>query len=146
MTETDRARIRPLRVTCGQETLSEADRRRISAAFGAPLFDNYGAHEFVGLAWECPARHGYHVSDRTFILEVLRDGRPAGPATRSERPPAPRPQRGYRPISFRNMPCQPWMPAWGKNMNGQRPATTFMPWDSHRSTARSSTAPRPTAR
>ena len=84
MTDADRDLIRPRIVVCAQETLSEKARQRIVAAFGAPVFDNYGAHEFVGVAWECPHRRGYHVSDWTLILEVLRDGRPAEPGEEGE--------------------------------------------------------------
>lgn len=84
MTDADRNQIRPRVVGCGQETLTEAARQRIIAAFGAPVFDNYGAYEFARLAWECPQRYGYHVSDWTLILEVLQDGRPAEPGEQGE--------------------------------------------------------------
>jgi phenylacetate-CoA ligase len=84
MTDSDRRLIRPRIISCSQETLSDSARQRISAAFGAEVFNNYGAHEFVGIASECPHRHGYHVSDWTLILEVLRDGRPAEPGEQGE--------------------------------------------------------------
>lgn len=84
MTDADRRLIRPRIVSCSQETLSDSVRQRISAAFGAEVFNNYGAHEFVGVASECPRRHGYHVSDWTLILEVLRDGRAAVPGEQGE--------------------------------------------------------------
>lgn len=84
LTDADRSLIRLKMVGCAQETLTEAARRKIETAFCAPVIDSYGAHEFVGVAWECPARHGYHVSDWTMILEVLRDGRPVAPGEQGE--------------------------------------------------------------
>ena len=84
MTDADRRLIRPRIVSCSQETLSDSARQKVESAFGAPVFNNYGAHEFVGVASECPQRHGYHVSDWTLILEVLRDGRPTEPGEQGE--------------------------------------------------------------
>jgi len=68
----------PLRlVVSGGEVLQGAARRAIGDAFGAPVVDFYGAHEFNLLAWECPRGHGYHVCDAGVYVEVLDDtGRP----------------------------------------------------------------------
>ncbi|MGH7486427.1 MAG: hypothetical protein ACREMY_12640, partial [bacterium] len=44
----------------------------------------YGSHEFNLLAWECPRRGLYHVCGEAVLLEVLRQGRPAGPGEEGE--------------------------------------------------------------
>jgi phenylacetate-CoA ligase len=84
MTEEDRARIRPRLVLTGAETLTPEMRQQISQGFGAPVFDFYGSHEYNLLASECPRGGRYHVAEWNVILEVLRDGRPAGPGEEGE--------------------------------------------------------------
>lgn len=74
----DLAAIRPRFVVTGAETLTPDLRRRISEGFRAPVYDQYGSHEFVFIAWECPETGLYHVCDNSLIVEVLRDGRPVG--------------------------------------------------------------------
>jgi len=64
-------------VSFGQ-TLLPGARALIEACFGARLFDGYGAREFGTIAHECEAHAGYHVNAESFIVEVLRDGRPVG--------------------------------------------------------------------
>jgi phenylacetate-CoA ligase len=43
-----------------------------------------GSHEFIGIAFECPRNGGYHISDQTLIVEVLRDGHAVGPGEEGE--------------------------------------------------------------
>jgi len=74
--------IRPRLMATGGETLIPAMRRRIEEAFGARVFDAYGAHEANLLAWECPQTGLYHVCDDNVIVEILRDGRPAAQGQR----------------------------------------------------------------
>lgn len=81
---TDFPRIRPRTVLAGAEPLEPQVRERISQAFGAPVFDLYGAHEFGLIAWECAQGGALHVCDDNLILEVLRDGRPAAEGERGE--------------------------------------------------------------
>ncbi len=69
--------IRPRIIVSGAETLTPVFRRQLSEAFGARVFDFYGAHEFNLLARECAETGLYHVLDWGLILEVLKDGRPA---------------------------------------------------------------------
>jgi phenylacetate-CoA ligase len=76
--------VRPRLIVTGGETLVPFRRERIAAGFGARVFDIYGAHEFNLLAWECSRGGGYHVCDDNVALEILRDGRPAGPGERGE--------------------------------------------------------------
>jgi phenylacetate-CoA ligase len=81
----DPAELRALRlrfITTAGEVLTPAMREQATAAFGVPVFDVYASWEFNLLAWECPQRGAYHVSDDAVILEVLRDGRPAAPGER----------------------------------------------------------------
>ena len=83
-TEEDRRRIRPRFMTCGAETLTPEMRRQITACFGAPLYDFYGAHEFNLVARQCGETGLYHVSECSVIVEVLKDGRPAAPGESGE--------------------------------------------------------------
>jgi phenylacetate-CoA ligase len=84
MTEKDRVSIRPRLVLTGGETLTPEMRQQISQRFGVPIFDFYGSHECNLLASECPRGGRYHVTEWSVILEVLRDGRPAGPGEEGE--------------------------------------------------------------
>lgn len=72
-------RIRSGAVMSSAQTLPEPSRRRIEAAFGCEVFDKYGAREFSGIAYECEAHRGHHVVGEGYIVEILRDGRPAAP-------------------------------------------------------------------
>jgi phenylacetate-coenzyme A ligase PaaK-like adenylate-forming protein len=78
-----RLRLRPVLVACGAEHLTEATRRKVEAAFGCPLRENYGASEFPRFAWSC--RLGsLHVSADWVVLEpVDADYRPVPPGQRS---------------------------------------------------------------
>ena len=71
--------IRPQAVEPSAEKLWPHQRPRIEAAFGAPVYDLYGSREFGPLAAECEARDGLHVLADTFVLEVVKNGRPAAP-------------------------------------------------------------------
>jgi phenylacetate-coenzyme A ligase PaaK-like adenylate-forming protein len=78
-----RLAIRPVLVACGAEHLTEATRRKVEAAFGCPLRENYGASEFPRFAWSC--RLGsLHVSADWVVLEAVdADYRPVRPGERS---------------------------------------------------------------
>ena len=75
--EEDRRVIRPRVVTVGAEVLTPLMRRQIEHAFGAPVFDFYGAHEFNLLAWQCRSTGNLHVCDDGMVLEVLSGDRAA---------------------------------------------------------------------
>jgi phenylacetate-CoA ligase len=66
-------RAQPRLVLSGGEVLDAASRRTIEQAFGAPLVDFYGAHEFNLLASQCPEEDAYHVCDDNVIVEILGD-------------------------------------------------------------------------
>ncbi|MBI5538214.1 MAG: glycosyltransferase [Deltaproteobacteria bacterium] len=70
---------RPLAVMSSAQMLPASSRKVIEEAFGCKVYDKYGGREFSGIAYECEAHKGHHVVGEGFIVEVLRDGRPAKP-------------------------------------------------------------------
>lgn len=71
-------RIRPRLLAAGGEPLEPGTRDRVEAAFGAPLYDLYAAHECNLIAWQCPRHHYLHVNDDSVALEILSQGLPVG--------------------------------------------------------------------
>ncbi len=74
-------RVRPRFVFTSGELLTERVRETIASGFGAEVFDIYGCTEMKEIAWECPARSGYHVNADSVFVEILtqeEDGVPAG--------------------------------------------------------------------
>ena len=66
----------PKEVWTGGETLSAAVRQRLELAFGCAVRNNYGASEFMSIAWECGQRR-LHVNADWVILEPVDErGRP----------------------------------------------------------------------
>jgi len=61
----------------GQRTLLEE-------AFGAEVYERYGSEETSIIASECPAHRGMHIAAEGLIVEVLADGRAAGPGEEGE--------------------------------------------------------------
>lgn len=53
------------------EMLSGKVRKKIEAAFGAPVYDVYGCTELKEVAWECPERCGYHINSDWLLVESL---------------------------------------------------------------------------
>ncbi|OLT09551.1 CoF synthetase [Kocuria sp. CNJ-770] len=78
-----RLRIAPALVAVGGETLTPAARRRIRAAFGCPVLDEYAASEAPGLAVQCH-RGALHVNADRYLFEPVDEaGRPVPPGTTS---------------------------------------------------------------
>lgn len=71
--------VRPKAVMSSAQTLPDSSRTLIEEAFGCKVFDKYGAREFSGIAYECDAHMGHHVVAEGYIVEVLKNGRPAAP-------------------------------------------------------------------
>jgi phenylacetate-CoA ligase len=71
--------VRPRALMSSAQTLPEPSRKLIEEAFGCKVFDKYGSREFSGIAYECEAHDGHHVVAEGYIVEVLREGRPAKP-------------------------------------------------------------------
>jgi phenylacetate-CoA ligase len=86
----DYARERPLLdlsprgIVSSAQVLPDESRRSIEQAFQTRVFDKYGSREFSGLAYECEAHEGHHVVGESYIVEVLKDGRPAAPGEMGE--------------------------------------------------------------
>lgn len=77
--EHGRMKIQPKGIISSAQTLPEGSRKIIEEAFGCKVFDKYGSREFSGIAYECEAHSGHHVVGEGYIVEVLKDGRPAQP-------------------------------------------------------------------
>ena len=69
--------IRPKGIISSAQTLSRESREIIEQAFHSKVFDKYGSREFSGIAHECEAHAGHHVNAESYIVEIVRDGRPA---------------------------------------------------------------------
>jgi phenylacetate-CoA ligase len=76
--------VRPRALMSSAQTLPESSRQLIEEAFGCRVFDKYGAREFSGIAYECEAHQGHHIVAEGYIVEILRDGRPAAPGETGE--------------------------------------------------------------
>lgn len=76
--------IRPRLLIVGGEVLTPVMRRLLIEAFGAPVRETYGSHEFPMLGWECGQTGVFHTCDDGLILEVLHEGPPAEPGERGE--------------------------------------------------------------
>jgi len=74
-----RLKISPKGIMSSAQTLPDGSRRVIEEAFGCRVFDKYGSREFSGIAYECEAHEGHHVVGEGYIVEILKDGRPAAP-------------------------------------------------------------------
>ena len=71
--------LHPRALISSGQSLSAASRGHIEAAFGGKVFDRYSSREFSGIAHECEAHDGHHVVAEGYIVEILRDGKPALP-------------------------------------------------------------------
>jgi phenylacetate-CoA ligase len=66
------------------ETLFEHQRQLFQKAFHGEVFNRYGCHEFTAIAHECDEHGGMHINSENLYLEILKDGRPAGPGETGE--------------------------------------------------------------
>ena len=66
-------------VFTGAELLLPAVREDLEKTFRGRVFNHYGTNELGGLACECEAHTGLHVSAENGYVEILNAGRPAGP-------------------------------------------------------------------
>jgi phenylacetate-coenzyme A ligase PaaK-like adenylate-forming protein len=78
-----RLRLKLTGIWSGGETLSRRDRADIAGAFGCPVIDDYGASEFLNMAFDCGCG-ALHLNRDWVILEpVDREGRPVPDGTAS---------------------------------------------------------------
>lgn len=73
--------IAPSVVFTSGEMLDGKTRRTIERRFQAPVFDIYGCTELKEIAWECPAREGYHINSDRLVVEVRHSDDEANPRT-----------------------------------------------------------------
>ena len=71
--------IRPRLVFTMGSLLDRQSRELIQSAFGAEIFDCYGATELGCIAWECSEHRGYHLNIDSVVVEFITEGRPANP-------------------------------------------------------------------
>ena len=70
--------VKPKGVISSAQVLPPQSREVIERQFGCGVHDKYGAREFSGIAYECEAHTGHHVVAENYIVEIIKDGRPAG--------------------------------------------------------------------
>jgi phenylacetate-CoA ligase len=72
----------------GAEPYSEEVRQRVEQYFGVDAFNSYGLSEMngPGVAFECPQKHGLHIWEDAFVVEVINPDtlEPLGPGERGE--------------------------------------------------------------
>jgi phenylacetate-CoA ligase len=71
--------IRPVSVSTSAEKLWDYQRALIEDVFGCKVFNFYGARENPSIAAECQEHSGLHVFSDNVYLELMKNGRPAGP-------------------------------------------------------------------
>ena len=79
-----RLNFRPKAVMSSAQMLTADTRKHIEEGLGAKVFDKYGAREFSGIAYQCDRSSDHHVLDESYIVEVLKEGRPALPGELGE--------------------------------------------------------------
>jgi phenylacetate-CoA ligase len=70
---------RPCGIMSSGQTLSPQSRAMIEKSFCTKVYDKYGSREFSGIAYECEDGEGHHVVAESYIVEILKNGRPALP-------------------------------------------------------------------
>jgi phenylacetate-CoA ligase len=83
LAESGAAAVRPRAIITSSETLDPQVRRLFERVFGCPVFDHYGAAEMAAFISQCEAG-SYHPNPEFGIVEVLTDGRKAGPGEAGE--------------------------------------------------------------
>jgi len=77
--------IRPRIMFSGAELIDDMHRRFIAETFDAPIYDQYAANEFERIAWECPAKIGYHIEADALIVQFVdENGDAVAPGERGE--------------------------------------------------------------
>ena len=69
----------PHAVMTSAQILTRQTRKVIEQRLGTQVFDKYGSREFSGIAYECDAHEGHHVQWESYVVEILKNGRPAKP-------------------------------------------------------------------
>ena len=61
------------------QTLTAEARAEMQSALGCKVYNSYGSQEFSVIAHQCEALDGLHTVAESYIVEVLKDGKPAKP-------------------------------------------------------------------
>lgn len=69
----------PRAIMTSAQILTRKTREDIESKFRAKVFDKYGSREFSGIAYECDFHNGHHIQWESYIVEILKDGKPAKP-------------------------------------------------------------------
>jgi len=69
--------FRPRGIISSAQMMPEQTRAIIEKQFQTEVFDKYGAREFSGIAYEDSSHQGHLVMAESYIVELLKDGRPA---------------------------------------------------------------------
>ena len=76
--------VRPKGIISSAQTLPDQSRQVIEEAFQCRVFDKYGSREFSGIAYESQGHDGHLVVAENYIVEILKEGRPAKPGELGE--------------------------------------------------------------
>ena len=71
--------VKPRGIISSAQALPDQSREAIEAAFQCHVFDKYGSREFSGIAYESEEHDGHLVVAENYIVEILKEGRPAAP-------------------------------------------------------------------
>jgi phenylacetate-CoA ligase len=71
--------VHPKAIISSAQVLPDHSREIIENEFQCGVFDKYGSREFSGIAYECGAHDGHHIVAENYLVEILKDGRPAKP-------------------------------------------------------------------
>jgi phenylacetate-CoA ligase len=74
----------PSAVMSSAQVLPDQVRDTIESQLDTRVFDKYGSREFSGIAYQCEASLDHHVMDESYLVEILVEGRPAGPGELGE--------------------------------------------------------------
>ncbi len=76
--------IRPKAVISSAQILPEQVREKIETHLQTKVYDKYGSREFSGIAYECEEQDGHHVMAESYIVEIVKNDRPAKPGELGE--------------------------------------------------------------
>ena len=76
--------ISPKGIISSAQALPDQSREVIESAFGCRVFDKYGSREFSGIAYRVRGGDGHLVVAENYIVEILKEGRPARPGELGE--------------------------------------------------------------
>lgn len=71
--------FKPKAIMTSAQVMPEQVRKIIEEKFTCKVFDKYGSREFSGIAYECDHQNGHHIMAESYIVEIIKDGRPAKP-------------------------------------------------------------------